>query len=174
MASLFLKRGRIWVRIKNAKGRWTNRPTGLLPGQEEEAARTALEMQAAIVQPFPDFGRVANRGLDHLYIITSSCGAIKIGRTRNYDKRLRELAMSCPPSITLKLYAVAIGMGDYETSLHERFDSYRLRGEWFSKDLGDLIRKSLQRQSLSGFVRMHATPNGRRGIVRAPAARDVG
>jgi hypothetical protein len=56
---------------------------------------------------------------------------VKIGRAKNPKARLRDLQTSCP----LKLFLLAKVFNDSapkaESELHERFDKYRHRGEWF-------------------------------------------
>lgn len=81
--------------------------------------------------------------VDDLYIIESSCGWFKIGRSVDVSARLKGLELQCPPSVTLELIAVASGYGAREHALHEAFDEYRERGEWFSPRAGGAIRRAI-------------------------------
>ena len=70
---------------------------------------------------------------DDLYIIQSDVtGMIKVGRSKNPLKRLKQLQTGNPNK--LKLIASFKGEGWKEKSIHERLDRYRLEGEWFSYD----------------------------------------
>ena len=68
---------------------------------------------------------------DDLYIIQSDkSGMIKIGRSRNPAKRLKQLQTGNPNR--LKLIASFKGMGWREKLLHERLESWSEQGEWFN------------------------------------------
>ena len=70
---------------------------------------------------------------DNLYIIQSDLtGMIKIGRSKDPVKRLRQLQTGNPNK--LKLIASFDGEGWKEKILHERLEKFRLEGEWFSYD----------------------------------------
>ena len=57
---------------------------------------------------------------------------IKIGRSKDPQKRLKQLQTGNPNR--LKLIASFDGLGWQEKLIHERLKSYRLKGEWFSYD----------------------------------------
>jgi len=70
--------------------------------------------------------------MSHLYFIQSAnTGMIKIGRSKNPEKRLKQLQTGSPNK--LKLIAVFEDMGDEEYGLHQRLREYKVRsnGEWF-------------------------------------------
>jgi len=70
--------------------------------------------------------------MSHLYIIqTDKTGAIKIGRSKNPEKRLKQLQTGCPDK--LKLLLIVENFGHIEKNLHRDLRSYRSRrtGEWF-------------------------------------------
>ncbi len=70
---------------------------------------------------------------DHLYIIQSDVtGMIKIGRSKDPVKRLKQLQTGNPNK--LKLIATFEKEGWKENILHERLRPFRLQGEWFSYD----------------------------------------
>lgn len=75
---------------------------------------------------------------DNLYIIQSDLtGMIKIGRSKDPVKRLKQLQTGNPNK--LKLIASFEGLGWKEKVLHEQLSLYRLEGEWFSYEcVGEL------------------------------------
>lgn len=66
--------------------------------------------------------------------------AIKIGRTRNLEQRLRRIQSYCAGSCSLLLWLPE--HGGYETALHKAFEHQRLHHEWFtiSGKLKELVR----------------------------------
>ena len=73
--------------------------------------------------------------MQHLYIIQSDkTGAIKIGRSKNPENRLKQLQTGSP--YKLKLLLVVEGRGDLEKRLHQKLDKWKQRrnGEWFEFD----------------------------------------
>ena len=73
------------------------------------------------------------RDKDDLYIIQSDkTGMIKIGRSKDPEKRLKQLQTGNPNK--LKLIACFKNEGWREKQIHESLRAYRLKGEWFSYD----------------------------------------
>lgn len=78
----------------------------------------------------------------HLYIIQSRVtGAIKIGRSDDPERRLRQLQTGCP--YALKIILVVDGGGNSERRVHQAMSRHRTRhtvgGEWFAEaGLGDV------------------------------------
>lgn len=78
----------------------------------------------------------------HLYIIQSKrTGALKIGRSDDPDRRLRQLQTGCP--YTLKVILVMPDGGRLEGGVHKTMQRHRTRhtagGEWFAESgLGDV------------------------------------
>lgn len=75
---------------------------------------------------------------DDLYVIQSdNTGMIKIGRSINPEKRLKQLQTGNPNR--LKLIASFKGLGWREKLLHERLKNWSAEGEWFSYEcVGDI------------------------------------
>lgn len=70
---------------------------------------------------------------DHLYLIVDiSNNKLKIGRSINPQKRLKQLQTS--NSGLLKLMFIVNDKGYLEEELHDRFKMLRLCGEWFMND----------------------------------------
>jgi hypothetical protein len=57
-------------------------------------------------------------------------GPIKIGHSRDVEKRIKELQTGFPTKLIV--LALLPGSRSTEASLHRRFKKYRLHGEWFS------------------------------------------
>ncbi len=66
-------------------------------------------------------------------------GPIKIGLTKNIQKRLAEIQSTCPAPV--KLLKVIEGEWEKELRIHYHFSHLRLQGEWFKseKELLDFI-----------------------------------
>jgi hypothetical protein len=70
--------------------------------------------------------------MDSLYIIQSDkSGAIKIGRSKNPQQRLKQLQTGSP--FRLKILLILEGKGSIEKQLHRRLNEYKqdCKGEWF-------------------------------------------
>jgi hypothetical protein len=88
---------------------------------------------------------------DNLYIIQSDVtGMIKVGRSKDPQKRLKQLQTGNPNK--LKLIASFKGEGWKEKMLHERLRRYRLEGEWFSYDCVGSIPDSVYEQIIFGSL----------------------
>ena len=73
--------------------------------------------------------------MSHLYIIQSDkTGDFKIGRSKNPQRRLKQLQTGSPHR--LKLLLIVENQGTIEKKLHRRLQKYRSRrnGEWFDFD----------------------------------------
>jgi hypothetical protein len=84
----------------------------------------------------------------HLYIIQSAVtGAVKIGRSNDVEKRLKQLQTGS--SYRLVLLAKLENYGHIEIILHKRLQKHKtcMQGEWFSylclPDLPDWIYEKL-------------------------------
>lgn len=86
---------------------------------------------------------------DDLYIIQSDVtGMIKIGRSKNPEKRLKQLQTGNPNR--LKLIATFKGEGWKEKLIHEDLKRWRRKGEWFSYDCVGSIPVVLYEQIVFG------------------------
>lgn len=68
---------------------------------------------------------------------------VKIGYTRDLQKRLVQVQHSCP--FTLGILWQVEGGVDLETALHRRFKGYRRQGEWFEFPVGQDAVESISR-----------------------------
>jgi hypothetical protein len=72
----------------------------------------------------------------HLYVIQSKVtGAVKIGRSDDPERRLRQLQTGCP--YVLRIILVMADGGERETTVHQIMRRHRTRhtvgGEWFAE-----------------------------------------
>jgi hypothetical protein len=68
------------------------------------------------------------------FILNQNSNAIKIGRAKNLERRMKSLQTSSPTKLELLKSISVQGMSeaqDLEQSLHKKFDELRLTGEWF-------------------------------------------
>jgi hypothetical protein len=73
------------------------------------------------------------------FILNQGSNAIKIGRARNVDRRMKSLQTSSPAKLEL-IKSISV-QGKYEAqdlelSLHKQFDDLRITGEWFRAEPG--------------------------------------
>ncbi|WP_426791770.1 GIY-YIG nuclease family protein [Sphingobacterium sp. WOUb80] len=73
----------------------------------------------------------------YVYLIfNKNNGYFKIGRSKNPLKREKTLQAEEPQIALLKIWE---GDGSFERFLHNKFDQYRLRGEWFKLGFKELF-----------------------------------
>lgn len=72
------------------------------------------------------------------YILKDKSGFYKIGRSKNVDRRLKDIKCGNPTVEIIKTYK-----GDYENMLHRIFESKKVCGEWFALTQEDLDNISL-------------------------------
>ena len=86
---------------------------------------------------------------DSLYFIQSALtGMIKIGRSRDPQKRLKQLQTGNPNK--LKLIAYFERMGWREKALHEQLSKWSLEGEWFDYECVGSIPDDIYEKILWG------------------------
>lgn len=71
----------------------------------------------------------------HLYIMQQHhTNLIKIGRSNNPQKRLKQLQTGSP--YVIKMLKIFTGLGNMERELHALLSDYRIRnnGEWFDSE----------------------------------------
>lgn len=73
------------------------------------------------------------------FIFNEDSNAIKIGRTKNIDSRMKSLQTSSPAKLEL-LKSISVQGQDkaqeQELSLHKQFEDLRIAGEWFRAESG--------------------------------------
>lgn len=79
---------------------------------------------------------------EYIYVIKSGL-YYKIGKTMNIKQRMKAIQYANPIKIELKIIQAISHCATRERDIHDRFDSKRVRGEWFrltKKDIKDLQR----------------------------------
>ncbi|EKS4345244.1 GIY-YIG nuclease family protein [Clostridium botulinum] len=72
-------------------------------------------------------------GTVYFILDTSAANLVKIGFTRNLQKRLKQLATAnCNLKLIHKIENCSM---DYERSLHKFFEVERVKNEWFNYDI---------------------------------------
>lgn len=73
-----------------------------------------------------------DQNMEYVYAIRErGSDTVKIGRTNDPSRRLRELQVSCAKSLEFEFIISCHNAHILEKSMHEALKSYRLRGEWF-------------------------------------------
>lgn len=94
------------------------------------------------------------------FVLDTTVGRMKIGRTINLKRRLEALQNGCGA----ELMVVGTLAGDLERELHRRFAAARLHGEWFS--VHDLQVSSYLRETFGYSPRPTAPPAGVSSTIR--------
>ena len=74
----------------------------------------------------------------YVYLLQSSTGYWKIGRTHSPNNRLKTFNVKLPFEVEYKHLIQTDDMYALETKLHERFKEKRINGEWFALNDGDV------------------------------------
>lgn len=105
----------------------------LFVGRHLLVTREAFEARkAGAPAPPPDLSWLSDAPVDgHVYFAQGQDGGpIKIGYSRETERRLRELQRGSP--VPLRMLRVVPGSRALEIALHAHFSSDRLHGEWFA------------------------------------------
>ena len=73
----------------------------------------------------------------YVYLLKSSMGHYKIGRSRDVKKRLSTFGVQLPFKVELVCQIKTNNMYDLERDLHDLFSHKRVNGEWFTLDDND-------------------------------------
>lgn len=66
-----------------------------------------------------------------VYVIQDASGLVKIGRTKDIEKRLRALSTGASSTLSVVTYWSCEDAAEREAIEHEFWSEYRVRGEWF-------------------------------------------
>jgi hypothetical protein len=96
-------------------------------------------MKGEIPCPGYNIGNTHHRGGEYIYAARAESrgAAIKIGRTKNPDARLRQFRTVLPDIEFIGLWRVHNARG-IESSLHNRFADKNVGGEWYAVDVSAL------------------------------------
>jgi len=67
----------------------------------------------------------------YIYFLQGENGLVKIGRSKDYKRRLENLRTMSPVNIKLLFTIKTDDMAKLEKDLHNRFQEKRVKGEWF-------------------------------------------
>lgn len=91
-----------------------------------------------------------NERSGYLYIVRSGLSnQYKIGRTNNFQKRLKTLQTSCAVQLTVVKTFFSLDVVSLEKTAHDKFAHFRQKGEWFELNSSQLT------QLLSWLERCH-------------------
>ena len=83
-------------------------------------------------------GPLQQRG--YIYFLQDSSQRIKIGKTKNLDKRVFNLSVSLPEKSALFHFFETGDITKSEKELHNKYKKYRLNGEWFDLPQEELVK----------------------------------
>lgn len=98
--------------------------------------RRLLEQTSRPVTQYAKPPRSKKHGF--VYLIRSTNGEYKIGKTKNMTKRMGWFGISLPFKVETIHTIECDDMDEVETSLHNRFADKRLNGEWFALSESDV------------------------------------
>jgi hypothetical protein len=78
-------------------------------------------------------------GKGYVYLLRTDIGYYKIGRTKNIKGRMRAFGIQLPFNVECEHVIPSEDMMSLEKSLHERFASQRVNGEWFNLSADDVV-----------------------------------
>lgn len=81
-----------------------------------------------------------------VYFIHAPGVGVKIGTSNNPEKRRQQLQTGMPVDLTL--IGSVVGDYDLERTLHRRFRSVRVRGEWFDEKIVPLCELICRKPSI--------------------------
>ena len=67
----------------------------------------------------------------YIYLVEAVAGLFKIGTSKNVHARVAQLQTASPVQIMLRHHFPAADARNVERELHRRFESRRVRSEWF-------------------------------------------
>lgn len=122
---------------KKGDPRWEEYWRRKREAEKAKAMRRELENYIADQKEFARIERFAKKPpkkcKGYVYFIQGLCGgAIKIGFSKNPEKRLAELQTGYPDTLTILL--MIPGTEATERAIHREFEASRLKGEWFRPD----------------------------------------
>lgn len=106
--------------------------------------------------------------MQYVYFLQDPQGSIKIGISHNVGKRISQLEQSLP--YDLKLIGIMEGNLSLESTLHTKFESHRIKGEWFkpSDDILQFIKDNAKLETrplniakaVEHYASLPTTPEG--------------
>lgn len=72
----------------------------------------------------------------YVYVAEAEDGVVKIGKSKNPQKRLRSLSTGSAYDLTLLVKKEVANSSSKESKIQLQFDDHRMRGEWFDASDG--------------------------------------
>lgn len=91
--------------------------------------------EAALIESVP---RTKPGRAGFVYLVQSSTGYYKIGRTSDPNNRMKTFSVKLPFEVSYACVIETVDMKTLEQSLHEQFAGKRVNGEWFALDAADV------------------------------------
>lgn len=91
--------------------------------------------KAALIESVP---RTKPGRAGFVYLVQSSTGYYKIGRTSDPNNRMKTFSVKLPFEVSYACVIETVDMKTLEQSLHEQFAGKRVNGEWFALDAADV------------------------------------
>jgi len=82
--------------------------------------------------------RKTSKRVGYVYILRSSSGYYKIGRTKNPDDRLKTFSVKLPFEVEYEHVIATDDMVELEKAFHMLFEKKRVEGEWFDLNAEDI------------------------------------
>jgi hypothetical protein len=83
--------------------------------------------------------------LSHLYIVKSTGGLIKIGRSSCPKRRITEIAKATGTAVVKQFISpICLNAHTIERYLHKHFAEHRQQGEWFTVDFQTAVEEAKQ------------------------------
>lgn len=108
----------------------------------ESSIPKALEILGlGAIEEYPEWKEQQKQG--NIYFVRGD-DKVKIGFSKDVESRIKDLQASSP--LELSLLLTIKGTTKTENELHDRFDKYRIRGEWFryEGELEEFVAASVQ------------------------------
>lgn len=115
-----------------------------------DPALTVYEKAIELQRQRTDANKRRKRTPGFVYFIKSDSGLVKIGRTTNFEKRMKTFGVKLPFLVNVEHVFETTDIVNVEKKFHEVFADRRVDGEWF--DLGDLLM-SIKKGEFDDLVR---------------------
>jgi len=107
-------------------------------GKEHTHNDTKLANIAHDTDGIVSYSQLSESGLKSVYLVQSESGAVKIGVSKDVDRRLSDLQVAHPHDLTLLACVESSNANSLENRLHDRYSKYNINGEWFDLPNGEL------------------------------------
>jgi hypothetical protein len=126
---------------------------------ENRHAQYVDRLNAQIASPEPVVVRSEFPNAGYVYLLKSSTGFYKIGRSKQPTTRIKTMHVALPFEIETEHLIECEDYIEAETLLHNEFKAKRMRGEWFALEESDVNEiKNIKRMKKGGMVEVVGQP----------------